>query len=123
MISLWEAPGDAQMLNMFKYNCVDINDGLVVGLIIKPFSFALVARGNSWSLFISALTAEVWNNFPDSKVHGANMGPTWALSVPDGPHVDPMNLVIRVSNPAFTDNRRWKAAGLQNRTNPHAPIF
>ena len=22
----------------------------------------------------------------DSKVHGANMGPTWALSAPDGPH-------------------------------------
>ena len=24
---------------------------------------------------------------PDSKVHGANMGPTWVLSAPDGPHV------------------------------------
>ena len=32
---------------------------------------------------------------PDSKVHGANMGPTWVLSAPDGPHVRPMNLVIR----------------------------
>ena len=34
--------------------------------------------------------------YPDSKVHGANMGPTWVLSAPDGPHVGPMNLVIRV---------------------------
>ena len=32
---------------------------------------------------------------PDSKVHGANMGPTWVLSVPDGPYVGPMNLTIR----------------------------
>ena len=32
---------------------------------------------------------------PDSKVHGANMGPTWALSAPDGSHVGPTNLVIR----------------------------
>ena len=32
---------------------------------------------------------------PDSKVHGANMGPTWVLSAPDGPHVGPMNLVTR----------------------------
>ena len=24
------------------------------------------------------------------------MGPTWALSVPDGPYVGPMNLAIRV---------------------------
>ena len=34
--------------------------------------------------------------YPDSKVHGANMGPTWVLSAPYGPHVGPMNLVIRV---------------------------
>ena len=34
--------------------------------------------------------------FPDSKVQGANMGPTWVLSAPDGPHVAPMNLAIRV---------------------------
>ena len=32
---------------------------------------------------------------PDSKVHGANMGPTWVLSAPDGPHVGPMKLAIR----------------------------
>ena len=32
---------------------------------------------------------------PDSKVHGANMGPTWVLSALDGPHVGPMNLAIR----------------------------
>ena len=30
----------------------------------------------------------------DSKVHGANMGPTWVLSSPGGPHVGPMNLAI-----------------------------
>ena len=28
--------------------------------------------------------------FPDNIVHGTNMGPTWALSAPDGPHVGPM---------------------------------
>ena len=32
---------------------------------------------------------------PDSKIHGANMGPTWVLSAPDGPHVGPMDLAIR----------------------------
>ena len=39
-----------------------------------------------------------WEQFhknPDSKVHGANMGPTWVLSAADGPHVGPMNLAIR----------------------------
>ena len=32
---------------------------------------------------------------PDSKVHGANIGPTWDLLAPDGPHVGPMNPAIR----------------------------
>ena len=32
---------------------------------------------------------------PDNKVHGANMGPTWVLSAPAGPHVGPINFAIR----------------------------
>ena len=36
----------------------------------------------------------VW--YPDSKVHGANMGPTWGRQDPGGPHVDPMNFAIWV---------------------------
>ena len=35
------------------------------------------------------------NTGPDSKVRGASMGPTWALSSPDWPHVGPMNLALR----------------------------
>ena len=33
-------------------------------------------------------------HIPDRKVCVANMGPTWVLSAPDGPHVGPMNLAI-----------------------------
>ena len=36
-----------------------------------------------------------WKENPDSKVHGANMGPIWVLSAPEWPHVGPMNLAIR----------------------------
>ena len=36
------------------------------------------------------------NVFPDSKVHGANMGPIWGRQDPGGPHVGPMNLAIWV---------------------------
>ena len=32
---------------------------------------------------------------PDSKVHGASMGPTWGRQDPGGPHVGPMKLAIR----------------------------
>ena len=31
---------------------------------------------------------------PDSKVHGATMGPIWGRQDPGGPHVGPMNLAI-----------------------------
>ena len=31
---------------------------------------------------------------PDSKIHGANMRPTWGRLDPGGPHVGPMNLAI-----------------------------
>ena len=32
---------------------------------------------------------------PDNKDHGVNMGPTWVLTAPGGPHVGPMNLANR----------------------------
>ena len=46
------------------------------------------------------VTLEEWESVtqhPDNKVHGANMGPTWVLSAPDGPHVGSMNLAIKDS--------------------------
>ena len=50
------------------------------------------------------IRSQPWLHTPDSKVHGANMWPTWILSAPDGPHVGPMNLGIRVSS-LWTCNR------------------
>ena len=44
--------------------------------------------------------------YPDSTVHGANMGPTWVLSAPDGPHVGPMNFAIRV---VLIDQNLWES--------------
>ena len=34
--------------------------------------------------------------YPDSKIHGANIGPTWGRQDPGGPHVGHMNLAIWV---------------------------
>ena len=42
---------------------------------------------------------------PNSKVHGANIGPTWVLSAPDVPHVGPINLAIRVRLGASSTDR------------------
>ena len=38
----------------------------------------------------------MFSDCPDSKVHGANMGPVWGQQDPGGPHDGPMNLAIWV---------------------------
>ena len=43
------------------------------------------------------------STYPDNKVDGANMGPTWGRQGPGGPHVCPMNLAICVV--ALTDKQ------------------
>ena len=43
---------------------------------------------------------------PDSKVHGANMGPIWGRQDPGGPHVGPMNFTIVHWKPV-----NWKTTG------------
>ena len=35
-----------------------------------------------------------WENTPDNKIHGANMGPIWGRQDPGGPRVGPMNFAI-----------------------------
>ena len=50
----------------------------------------------SSSCILRSLCASSWYAVPDSKVHGANMGPIWGRQDPDGPHVGPMNFAIWV---------------------------
>ena len=38
----------------------------------------------------------IFGTYPDNKVNGANVGPTWGRQDPGGPHVDPMNFAIWV---------------------------
>ena len=66
---------------------------------IHHYNCAICSKAYSASFHIWVIA---WHNyvfsiegFPDSKVHGANTGPTWVLSAPDRPHVGPMNLAIR----------------------------
>ena len=46
---------------------------------------------------------------PDSKTNGANMGPTWDLPAPDGPHVGPINLSIRDVSPNLNTRSHFHA--------------
>ena len=45
----------------------------------------------SW---IARVLCYLTDSFPDSTVHGANIGPVWGRQDPGGPHVGPMNFVI-----------------------------
>ena len=42
------------------------------------------------------LNETVIHKYPDSKVHGASMGPIWGRQDPDGTHVGPVNFAIWV---------------------------
>ena len=60
----------------------------------------------------------------DSRIHGANMGPTWVLSAPDGPHVGPMSLAIRgvAVQAKLADNKRC-CIEVELRNMIHSPLF
>ena len=47
-----------------------------------------------------------WLIFPDSKVHGANMGPIWGRHDPDGSHVGAMKFPIWVV-PQKPERSNW----------------
>ena len=57
-----------------------------------------MANFNSCEGNVNLDVRSLTGKYPDSKVHGANMGPTWVLSGPDGPHISPLNFAIRVDS-------------------------
>ena len=86
--------GDSACLGDFPEPCLS----QAIWCWCKPFSQSQGSfhKKAALSLAKSLVVASSCSRFPDSKVHGANMGPTWVLSAPVGPHVGPMNLAIRV---------------------------
>ena len=67
-------------------------------IITRPFFSESLTIDRCRLSFVSSksdLVAAFVIAVPESKVHGANIGPTWVLSAPDGPHVGLMNFAIR----------------------------
>ena len=56
----------------------------------------LISQASGQETMSVALITSLGRTSPDSKVHGANMGPAWGRQVPGGPHVGPMNRTIWV---------------------------
>ena len=81
------------------------NDKTSVRFALTNDNSYLALSGQLWGVFRELYEEKwlqyiestlCWHIYPDNKVHGANMGPTWVLLAPDGPHDGPMNLAIRV---------------------------
>ena len=97
--------------NIFRTCNIPVNCSqfVVIAFIIIKWPLWLTRNGFSFiSNVIMALRRmyanKVWNHrpckfwtYPDNEVPAANMGPTWVLSAPDGPHVGPRNHGIRVA--------------------------
>ena len=62
----------------------------------KPIQISLNCDSQDPIIDFDELTSmgQICDHVPDSKVHGANVGPTWGRQDPGGPHVGHTNLAI-----------------------------
>ena len=83
-----------QLLQKHRFMCVEC-------CLIVTFLYIRINGAFIYKLKVKAVISEwaifVAENFPDSKVHVANIGPIWRRQDPGGPHVGPMKVVIWVS--------------------------
>ena len=73
----------------YEYDLLGLTHTFVTAEIplMKNFLKVALVTHHHW---YSVVWASLCNSAdPDKKVHGANMGPTWALSAPDGPMLAP----------------------------------
>ena len=76
--------------NWPRYNCIYIS------YHFSSLRWSRYLNLSSWYKEPGHLQRTYYLPYPDSKVHGANMGPTWGRHDPGGPHVGPMDLAITV---------------------------
>ena len=71
----------------------EINHELITGtkMIIPIYRYFSCCCVNS---LVAGRCDSGFKSIPDSKVHGASMGPTWDQQDPGGPHVGHMNLAV-----------------------------
>ena len=67
------------------------------GFCTCPLPTTKSCHGANFAVTDSMLCHKQRLSCPDSKSHGANMGPIWGRQDPGGPHVCPMNFAICVA--------------------------
>ena len=96
---LVNAPRTVPTLTLLRIMNMDLFHTNMHGIALKSYVYV---NDQQPSLRIAGALLGValkfaWIPFPDRKVHGANVVPTWVLSAPCGLHVCHMNLAIRVT--------------------------
>ena len=76
----------AKLVDYFKTYRHDINAWVV---LLRDSTVRSMCGYNNYTAINLGM-----GSAPDSKVHGANMGPIWGRQDPGGPHVGPMNFAI-----------------------------
>ena len=91
----------SNMLGAPTYQTIIIRLGFILVVVLKCSFVAVVIDIIHTVLWRSWAFLPIWSrsfdnlfNNPDSKAHGANMGPIWGRQDPGGPHVGPMNFAI-----------------------------
>ena len=100
---LWQRSSDEESISMSRFSsCVSqalAGSACYTSIYFCP-PFNLPAHINGLPMFSAATPhtitqyQQACHRLPDSKVHGANMGPIWDQQDPGGPHVGPMNFAI-----------------------------
>ena len=80
----WFGFHKTKSINQFYYYCWVFGLSLVLSINL----------GNFFSMEMGFYFMTVAREGPDSKVHGANVGPSWGRQDPSGPHVGHMNFAI-----------------------------
>ena len=75
-----------------------------------PVSFfsCHLSYGSHCITVFNAVFMGIHQHYPDSKVHGPNMGPHWGRQDPSGPHVGPMNFAIWVETNRTDTEKLWQ---------------
>ena len=78
--------------------CAECIPGALMAIVDYPWGYLTRGYPGPQVFFISVTGSKLGSpgTYPDSKVHGANMGPIWGRQGPGGPHVGPMNFAIWV---------------------------
>ena len=69
-------------------------------IMLHPIHLSLLSIGiievDVFSISLFECGESPWQTYPESKVHGTNMGPIWGRQDPGGPHVGPIKFAIWV---------------------------